>query len=222
MGCGGSVQLHPDLDVSTDASHSRAGRPEQAGQRTRRVSVSPIRRNSSQRQGRTESRRSEDKEETAGRNMSPSRLVRQTLRGFSPTRLMLSSGPLRRPRGTAPWPPAVVPERLPCLSQEAVRLAVAARLQALDLPTGETLFSEGDRGSSVFFMTSGTVSVMVADSEVARLGARCYFGELGLMLNDRRAASIVAAEPCTIMELTRDDFYSVSKSAQPPRSLRQH
>ena len=118
----------------------------------------------------------------------------------SPVRLIHGSGPPRCPRGAIPWPADVVPDRLPSLAVDAARRAVAAKLQALDLAAEEPLFSQGDRGSSVFFVIAGAVSVLVGGTELARLGPGRYFGELGLMLNDRRAASIVAAEPSSLME----------------------
>ena len=118
----------------------------------------------------------------------------------SPVRLIQSRGPPRCPRGAVPWPADVVPDRLPSLAVDAARRAVAAKLQALDLAAEEPHFSPGDRGSSVFFVIAGAVSVLVGGTEVARLGPGRHFGELGLMLNDRRAASIVAAEPSSLME----------------------
>jgi CRP-like cAMP-binding protein len=136
------------------------------------------------------------------------------MRSFSPTRLLRPAGPPRGLRGTASFPPSAIPERLPSLTDPACRLAVEARLQPLTLDDEETLFSQGDRGSSVFFICSGTVTILVGGREVARLGAGKYFGELGLMLNDSRAATIVAAEQCDILELTRDDFYAARRERE--------
>lgn len=84
---------------------------------------------------------------------------------------------------------------------------------AFKLAEGETLFSQGDHGNSVFFITGGSVAVLIGGIEVAQLGAGRYFGELGLMLNDRRSATIMAVEDSEIMELTRNDFFAVRAPA---------
>ncbi len=80
---------------------------------------------------------------------------------------------------------------------------------AFSLREGEVLFNQGDSGNSVFFIIHGSVAVVINAIEVARLGPGKYFGELGLMLNDRRSATIMAAEDSKIMELTRNDFFLV-------------
>ena len=87
--------------------------------------------------------------------------------------------------------------------------AVANYLDCIQLVAGEILFQEGEEGTSMFFINCGSVSVRTKSKEIAILGPGMYFGELGLMLNDGRKATIIAKEECEVLELKKEDFYQV-------------
>ena len=91
--------------------------------------------------------------------------------------------------------------------------AVAALLKAHTMHDGEILFREGDQGSSMFFLNKGSVLVQKGLVEMAILSSGNYFGELGLMLNDGRTATIICdSEHCELLELSRTEFYKVFPS----------
>ena len=100
--------------------------------------------------------------------------------------------------------------------------AVAEHLQPRYLSDGEILFQDGDAGTSMFFVNRCGVRVLRNSLEIAKLGVGAYFGELGLMLNDGRTATIMATgRSCELLELLREDFYrvslcTISVSANPP------
>ncbi|HYJ06756.1 MAG TPA: cytochrome P450 [Chthoniobacterales bacterium] len=84
---------------------------------------------------------------------------------------------------------------------------------------GETIIAEGAPADAFYVIASGTadVSKRMAESEVpvARLERGQYFGEIGLMQNVARTASVRAASgsPVTIMKLTRDAFLELVGTA---------
>jgi len=88
------------------------------------------------------------------------------------------------------------------------KLAKMAREKALT--QGAWLCREGDDGDAMYVIALGTVRVLKRDptgkdQEVATLGSASCFGEMALVLKDeKRAASVVAQEPSTILELSRD------------------
>ncbi len=77
---------------------------------------------------------------------------------------------------------------------------------------GHIVFSQGSTGSSFYVILHGSVAVVIQDSVscvrrvVSLLRPGSYFGELALLRSTPRAATIVARETTTLLELTQDDF----------------
>lgn len=73
---------------------------------------------------------------------------------------------------------------------------------------GERLFRRGDLGTTMFVIASGAVDLDFGDDLVGkRLGAREFFGELGLLIGDHaRSADAVMAEAGVLLELGRAEF----------------
>jgi CRP-like cAMP-binding protein len=59
---------------------------------------------------------------------------------------------------------------------------------------GETIVREGSSGTALYVVLSGTVRVERAGSAVAELGPNEFFGELSLIEEEPRSASVIAAE----------------------------
>ncbi len=93
---------------------------------------------------------------------------------------------------------------------EAALRKLASIAQERTLSNGAWLCHEGDDGDAMYVIALGTVRVMRRDTsgkeqEVATLGSGSCFGEMALVLKDeKRAASVVAQEPSTILELSRE------------------
>lgn len=73
------------------------------------------------------------------------------------------------------------------------------------------VITEGDRSSSLYVILSGEVKVFVSDSVgniniVNRLGPGDYFGELSLIDEEPRSASVEAISRCQISILARSHF----------------
>jgi len=73
------------------------------------------------------------------------------------------------------------------------------------------VITEGDRSSSLYVILNGEVKVFVSDEEgktniVNRLGPGDYFGELSLIDDEPRSASVEAVTRCQISILARQHF----------------
>ena len=71
---------------------------------------------------------------------------------------------------------------------------------------GETIIEQGAPGDNFYVLEQGKVSVAVNDKQVATLEPGASFGELALMYNSPRAATIVAEGKCTLWAMTRQTF----------------
>ena len=92
-----------------------------------------------------------------------------------------------------------------------VRLAAA--LEEKDYVDGQTVFSEGDPGDSMYFIVKGCIRIekrAQATSTVRKtltvLEAGDYFGEMSLLDQKPRSASAVAAGGATILKLSKASF----------------
>jgi ATP-binding cassette, subfamily B, bacterial HlyB/CyaB len=88
---------------------------------------------------------------------------------------------------------------------------LATRMTEVYLTTGETLFRQGDEGDAFFVVASGRARVVGKDSagrevslSVLRRGD--HFGEVALLLNVPRTATVRAAEDLVVLRLGREDF----------------
>jgi cAMP-dependent protein kinase regulator len=77
---------------------------------------------------------------------------------------------------------------------------------------GETIIKQGEEGNEMYFIQEGEVVVNIKDQqadtekEIGRLSKGHYFGELALVTNQPRAASVIAETKCKVAVLDRDSF----------------
>ncbi len=88
------------------------------------------------------------------------------------------------------------------------RIAEATRRQSFD--TGADIVEIGEPGRSLYLIVEGHVQVLYparsTDFELARLGPGDFFGEMAL-LNDRpRSATVRAVDPVDVLVLDKSDF----------------
>ena len=88
----------------------------------------------------------------------------------------------------------------------AARLRVGRILTERRIDEGEIVVEQDTLGHSLFVVMQGEVAVHLDGSEVARLGAGQHFGELALLEDTTRSASIVACTDTSLLELRRDDL----------------
>mgnify|MGYP006343560805 CR=1 FL=1 len=80
--------------------------------------------------------------------------------------------------------------------------------RARRVEAGQQLFRRGDLGTSMFVIASGAIELDFGEDLVAkRLGAREFFGELGLLIGDHaRSADATMVEDGVLLELGRHEF----------------
>ena len=83
------------------------------------------------------------------------------------------------------------------------------KLQAVLVSEHETIFSKGEEADSMFIIEYGKVKVEI-DNPVY-LVAGDYFGEMGLLGNAPRNATISAADDTKLLELTKSDLEELSE-----------
>jgi voltage-gated potassium channel len=95
---------------------------------------------------------------------------------------------------------------------------LAALLRPRELPPRAVLWRRGDVGDAMYFIVSGEVMILIEPP--LRLGAGNFFGELAL-LNDRpRNATVVTTQSCQLLELDIADFRALaSKTPELMRSI---
>ena len=110
-----------------------------------------------------------------------------------------------------------VDERLAWLSRvaifrgcsEASLLRVAQATGEIDFPAGHYIVEQGQVGNGLFILLSGTARVVRGDDVLAHLGPGDSFGELSVIDQQPRIASVIATEPCTCLALASWDLLAV-------------
>lgn len=83
--------------------------------------------------------------------------------------------------------------------------ALALQLHRVDVAAGEVLFERGDEGDRFFIVTDGAVEIdLPAGRKVDE--APCYLGEIALMHDIPRTATVRATVPSVLWALERGDF----------------
>ena len=96
---------------------------------------------------------------------------------------------------------------------------VAAQLIPFSASAKETIIREGDRGELFYLVGDGELDVTVEGCHVTTLGAAESLGEIALLGDGLRTATIVAKEPVELYALTREDFLAaVGSSAASARA----
>lgn len=91
------------------------------------------------------------------------------------------------------------------------KILLGSMLHYIPLKKDHVLFEEGSIGKSLFLVYRGTVnaiSVTKDGNEILLnvIGEGQYFGEIGLMVDMPRTATIRATEDCLLLELKKNDF----------------
>ncbi len=86
---------------------------------------------------------------------------------------------------------------------------VADLLQPLELQAEETVFSKGDCGDSMYIIVEGRVRVHDGEMLLNYLGAADVFGEMAVLDEQPRLASVTATELTHLFRLDQASFYAL-------------
>uniref|UniRef100_A0A672YMY4 cAMP-dependent protein kinase type I-alpha regulatory subunit n=1 Tax=Sphaeramia orbicularis TaxID=375764 RepID=A0A672YMY4_9TELE len=95
------------------------------------------------------------------------------------------------------------------------RLTVADALETVQFEDGQKIVVQGEPGDEFFIILEGTAAVLQRRSEaeefveVGQLGPSDYFGEIALLMNRPRAATVVSRGPLKCVKLDRPRFERV-------------
>ncbi len=76
----------------------------------------------------------------------------------------------------------------------------------LEVPPGQVLCKEGEVGQEFFVIIDGKVEITRKGKRVATRGAGDFFGEIALLEDTPRMATVTAKTPLRLFVLTRRDF----------------
>ena len=90
---------------------------------------------------------------------------------------------------------------------------IIASLDKRPFKKGETIIRQGDPGETFFIIASGSVGVfqkgMFSTKRIAVLSRESYFGEMALIDNERRNATVIGEEDGELYYLPRETFKKV-------------
>ncbi len=94
--------------------------------------------------------------------------------------------------------------------------ALAGVMTRRAVPRNRTVLQAGDPTDSLYIILTGRTRVQMSDDEgkeviLASLGPGDFFGEMGLMDEEPRSASVLTTEACEFIVITKDDFKAIFK-----------
>jgi CRP/FNR family transcriptional regulator, cyclic AMP receptor protein len=98
------------------------------------------------------------------------------------------------------------------LNEDALR-KLAFWFSELSVSEGKHLVEEGDYAYDLFFIQEGTAEVKHDGQTVAELGPGDFFGEIGVLKNEQRNATVVAKTPMRLVTLSHWDVSRLRKTA---------
>jgi membrane protein len=96
------------------------------------------------------------------------------------------------------------------------RLAELLKKFSREYAAGEVVFHQGEGGDCLYYILSGSVTITRKEGLIRTMGPGDYFGEMSMLLNARRMASVTAAEPATqLIVISRDNFEVILQDNPP-------
>lgn len=92
---------------------------------------------------------------------------------------------------------------------------LAGRLIPLRLDPGTVIVREGDAGDRFYIVAEGQVEVSEEGRTISELDTGSYFGEIALIRDVPRTATVTALTPVVLYALDRDDFLAAVTSHAP-------
>ncbi len=93
---------------------------------------------------------------------------------------------------------------------EEFLVAIGKHLRPQIHPAHDVILTEGDEAKAMFWLVRGVVAVTSRDGEAvfAELKPGSFFGEIGVLMDMPRTATIVARTKCLLLALKREDLHT--------------
>jgi CRP-like cAMP-binding protein len=78
---------------------------------------------------------------------------------------------------------------------------------ALQLAPGDSLFREGEKGEKMYVLLEGEMEILLGDFVLETVGQGALIGEMALIDDNPRTASVVAKTPCRLAQIDRRRFH---------------
>lgn len=86
---------------------------------------------------------------------------------------------------------------------------LAQESSVAEFKANEDVFREGDPGDALYLVVKGHVRVHAGGSALATLGEGECFGEMAILDNAPRSATVTATESLVTLKITREDFFEI-------------
>lgn len=96
-------------------------------------------------------------------------------------------------------------------SPDNILEAIAEKVSETNFEAGTVIFSKGDKGDSMFFITRGQVTVHDGDHVFTRLKEGDFFGKYFLIDQQERSATVTALTDCSLLGFAQEDFYHFTR-----------
>lgn len=109
--------------------------------------------------------------------------------------------------------------RLPLFSDFSSRelLEIVSKMKPMEVSAGTTIIKQGERGDKFYLLQEGKVEVILEqitddyyrEIKLAELGPGSYFGEIALLKDVPRTATVRAVTDCKLLWLDKENFLSI-------------
>ncbi|KAJ3164645.1 Potassium voltage-gated channel sub H member 7 [Irineochytrium annulatum] len=86
---------------------------------------------------------------------------------------------------------------------------IATSLTPCYFVAGDNVVNQGEMGGEMYFILNGRVRILVNNNVVSSFGDGAFFGEVALIANIPRTATVQAVRPCVMYKLTRTVFMQI-------------
>jgi len=83
----------------------------------------------------------------------------------------------------------------------------------VDVQAGYVLMRQGETGREMFVIASGSIAVERNGREIARLGPGDVVGEIALLSEGPRTATVTTLEPSTVFVLAHREFHTLMEDS---------
>jgi SAM-dependent methyltransferase len=104
-----------------------------------------------------------------------------------------------------------VPLLAGCTAEELDRIAILA--EEIEVPAGEVLTHEGERETLFYIIATGTATVTRGGRRLATLGPGSFFGEMALLTQGPRTATVTADTAMKLLRLDERSFEALLRDA---------